>query len=202
MKLKAVITIGIIALQAMAFTTNKSAEFKVDKEKSKITWIGKKVTGQHTGNINITEGKLLYNDKAITGGTFTIDMNSITNTDLTDAGYNQKLVGHLKSDDFFGVEKFPTATLVITKAVSSGKDLYKVTGNLTIKGITKVIEFPANIEVTGGLIIAKAKIVVDRSKYDVKYGSNSFFDNLGDKAIDNAFELNVSLIANKQALVN
>lgn len=186
----------LVGLFAMSFI-GKGIEYKVDNNQSKITWLGKKVTGEHTGGINLADGKFITNGKSIQGGTFTIDMTSITNTDLTDAEYNKKLVGHLKSDDFFGTEKFPKATLVLTKVTPKGKDQYNVQGNLTIKGITNPIEFPATIQNGGDKITAKAKIIVNRAKYDVRYGSGSFFDNLGDKTIDDNFELNVNLVAKK-----
>jgi polyisoprenoid-binding protein YceI len=185
-----------VMLVAFAFTT-ATVDFKIDKQKSKLTWVGKKVTGEHTGNIKISDGKFTTNGKTVTGGSFDIDMNSITCTDLTDAGYNEKLVGHLKADDFFGTDKYPKSTFVISKITNTAKDQYNVKGNLTIKGITKEVEFPATIQVVGNQVKAKAKIVVDRTKYEIKYGSVSFFDGLGDKAISDEFELNVDLVANK-----
>jgi polyisoprenoid-binding protein YceI len=185
-----------IAVIAMAFTTGVQ-EYKVDKTQSKLTWIGRKVTGEHTGSISIADGKLLSDGKAITGGSFDIDMASITCVDLTVQVYNKKLIGHLQSDDFFSTQKFPKATFVITKVTSLTKDQYNVKGNLTIKGITKELEFPATVQHTGNQIKAKAKIMVDRTKYDIKYGSGSFFDNLGDKAISDQFEMNIELVAAK-----
>lgn len=186
----------IFAFLAMAFTAG-TTEYKVDAKQSKVVWLGKKVTGEHTGGINIADGKLISDGKTFTGGSFTIDMNSVTCTDVADAAYNEKFVGHLKSDDFFSTAKFPKSTFVITKITSTGKDQYNVKGNLTIKGITKELEFPATIQTVGNQIKAKAKIVVNRTLYDIKYGSGSFFDNLGDKAINDDFELNVDLVAAK-----
>jgi polyisoprenoid-binding protein YceI len=196
MKISHVVLTAAVALTTLAFTT-ASIVFNVDKTKSKVTWIGKKVTGEHTGTVSIADGKLTSDGKNILGGSFDMDMTTITCTDLTDAEYNGKLIGHLKSDDFFAVAKFTKSTLVITKVTSTGSDQYKVAGNLTIKGITKPIEFPATIAVTPTGATAKAKIVVDRTKYDIKYGSSSFFDSLGDKAISNDFELNVNLVVKK-----
>lgn len=185
-----------VMLIAFAFTT-ATVNYKIDNQKSKLTWVGKKVTGEHTGNIKISDGKFTTDGKTVTGGSFDIDMNSITCTDLTDPGYNEKLVGHLKADDFFGTDKYPKSTFVISKITNTSKDQYNVKGNLTIKGITKEVEFPATIQVVGNQVKAKAKIVVDRTKYEIKYGSGSFFDGLGDKAISDEFELNVDLVANK-----
>jgi len=126
----------------------------------------------------------------IVNGTFSIDMKSITDDDLQNAEYNQKLVGHLKSDDFFGVEKFPVATLVITDGTAFVNNQAEVNGQLTIKGITKPLAFTVTLK--GNSYIAS--ISVDRSKFDVRYGSGSFFDNLGDKVIDDIFTLDVILV--------
>jgi polyisoprenoid-binding protein YceI len=187
----------LAGLFALAFTTVASSEYQVDTQKSTISWIGRKVAGAHNGTIQIANGKLVWDGKALKGGTFTIDMTSMTCEDLTDEGYNQKLIGHLKSDDFFSTDKYPTATFVITNASHKAKDQYLVNGNLTIKGITKAVQFPATVQATGNQLKATAKILVDRTQFDIKYGSGSFFDDLGDKAIDNEFELNVALVANK-----
>jgi len=153
----------------------------------------KKVTGSHNGTISLQSGTLNVGGKKVTGGTFTIDMNSIK-----DADGSAKLEGHLKADDFFGTAKFPTSTFVITKVAGSGAAL-TVTGNLTIKGITKPVTFPATVAVNAdGTVSALAgKILVDRTKYDIRYGSKSFFDSIGDKAIDDNFEIGVKLVAKK-----
>jgi len=171
---------GIVSAQSIS----------VNAEKSSIVWLGKKVTGEHTGNIKIKEGSFEVKKDKIVSGTFVIDMTTITNTDLTDAEYNGKLVGHLKSDDFFGVEKFPTATLKITEATAFKDNKATVKGNLTIKGKTNPIEFV----VTKNVANYTATLIVDRSKYDVKYGSSSFFEGLGDKVIYDEFTLDVTLV--------
>lgn len=186
-----------VALFALAFTVVKEQEYKVDQQQSKIEWTGRKVTGEHTGTINVSNGKLSWDGKNLTGGSFEIDMATIVNTDITDQEYNTQLVGHLKSDDFFSTDKHPKARFVITKVTPLTKNQSKVQGDLTIKGITKAVEFPAIIKEEGKQLKATAKIVVDRTLYDIRYGSGSFFDNLGDKAIDNNFELNVNLVAKK-----
>jgi polyisoprenoid-binding protein YceI len=176
---------------AMIFATVGlfAQELTVDTKKSTLKWHGEKVTGEHFGTIDLKEGMLVWKNNKIVSGQMIIDMTSITNTDIDDAGYNAKLVGHLKSDDFFGVEKYPTAKLNI-----KGSDAFKdnkatVKGELTIKGITHPIEFEAQKENDWFM----AEIVVDRSKYDVRYGSGSFFDNLGDKTIYDDFTLTVKI---------
>ncbi len=196
MKTKHLLLTAAFAFVAFAFNA-ASIVYKVDNKQSKVTWIGRKVTGEHTGAISVLDGTFSSDGKSVTGGTFNMDMSSITCTDLTDAEYNGKLIGHLKSDDFFSTAKFAKSTLVITKVVSAGKNQFNVSGNLTIKGITHPIEFPATITIALTKITASAKIMVDRTKYDIKYGSASFFDSLGDKAISNEFELNVVLVASK-----
>ncbi len=176
-----VLTISSFGLFAQTQTVNS--------EKSTINWLGKKIGGEHKGLIKLKNGELTEKDGKIVSGSFVIDMTSITNTDLTDPGYNAKLVGHLKSDDFFGVEKFPTATLNITKATKFSNGNASVTGTMTIKGKTETITF----DIVKSKNTYTATIEVDRSKYNVRYGSTSFFDSLGDKAIDDVFILNIKL---------
>ncbi len=183
-------TKAILAVLALTIALGVQAKTaKVDAAKSKITWLGKKVTGEHNGVINLKSGSLELDGANIKGGEFVVDMASLKNLDL-EGEWNDKLVGHLKSDDFFGVEKYPTAKLVITKATAFSGGKATVTGNLTIKAKTNPITF----EVTKVGADYKADITIDRAKYDVRYGSNSFFDNLGDKTIYDDFYLGVTLV--------
>jgi polyisoprenoid-binding protein YceI len=177
-------------------TAKKPVAYKVDLAKSNTKWHAKKVTGEHFGTINISNGSLNVDGNKITGGAFEIDMNSIKCTDITDAGYNAKLVGHLKSDDFFSVEKNPKAKFVIKKVEGKG-DSYNITGDLTIKGITNSITFPATVKTDAKGLNATAKIVLDRSKWDIRYGSKTFFPNIGDKMINDDFEIDLALAATK-----
>ncbi|MDR6967801.1 polyisoprenoid-binding protein YceI [Flavobacterium arsenatis] len=182
-------TIAIALLVAFGTTVATAQTKKVDVAKTKISWVGKKVTGAHEGTVSLKEGNLVFNGKKLTGGTFTVDMNSIQVTDLKADQGKEKLEGHLKADDFFGTEKFPTAKLNFTKVAAKQNGLYTVTADLTLKGITKPITF--DITVNGNKATSALKI--DRTKYDIKYGSGSFFDSLGDKAINDEFELAVEL---------
>ena len=177
-----------IALFLTVTTVASAQTKKVDASKSKITWIGKKVTGQHEGTVNLKDGALVFKGTKLTGGTFTVDMTSLTATDLT-GEYQGKLNGHLKSEDFFGTEKFPTSKLVFKKVADKGKGVYTITADLTIKGITNPVTFDMNVKAN----TATSSLKINRTKYDIKYGSGSFFDNLGDKAISDDFELNVTL---------
>jgi polyisoprenoid-binding protein YceI len=183
-RVQTIIVALIIATVTFAFTTIEDGKKAIKVETSKVTWKGYKVTGSHQGVIAIKEGQLTFKDEKLVGGEFTIDMSSIENTDL-EGEYKAKLEGHLKSDDFFGVEKFPTATLVFKKVKSTGKNSYEVTADLSIKDKTNPVTF--DISIYGNK--ATANIKIDRTKFDVRYGSTSFFDDLQDKAIYDEFDL-------------
>lgn len=201
-------TANVVSAQnlASAGKTNKSVKaatsYKVETSQSNLEWNGKKVTGEHTGNINISKGEILVNGSNIVGGNVTIDMASITNKDITDQEYKQKLIGHLKSDDFFSAEKHPTGNLKINsvtpiKGAQAGAANYTVTGDLTIKGITKPITFPAVVGVKDGVATATGTATLDRTKWDIKYNSKSFFPNIADKAIYDEFTVKFNLVAKK-----
>jgi polyisoprenoid-binding protein YceI len=193
MKTKIFKSLALLVL-ALTLTTSVFAEKQnVDTAKSSVKWLAKKVTGEHTGTIAIKEGNLVVEKGKITGGKVVIDMNTIVDVDLTDAGYNSKLIGHLKSDDFFSVATFPTADLVITKVESNGNSS-AFSGNLTIKGITNPISFTATSEKDGKNTSYKGTLTIDRSKFNVRYGSKSFFNDLGDKVIYDDFTLDFNLV--------
>ncbi|GAA4277694.1 YceI family protein [Aquimarina mytili] len=178
---------SLILAIAIIATTSVLAQKKEIKEGT-INWTGKKVTGQHTGTLKLSEGFLVFEGESITSGEFTVDMTSLTVTDLEAGKGKEKLEGHLSSDDFFSIDKHKTAKLVVTKAKKVDKG-YKIAGDLTIKGKTNPIQF--DLAIKGDA--ASTTLKVDRTKYDIKYGSGSFFDNLGDKAISDEFELAVDL---------
>ncbi|MCF2496381.1 YceI family protein [Dyadobacter sp. CY351] len=184
---------------AMAGPDKKAADktLTVDTKSSTITWGAKKVTGTHAGSVPVESGTLIVDGNKLKGGTFVADVKSLVVTDVTDKEMNGKLTGHLKSDDFFSVEKHPQAKLVISSVTPKGGDAYDVTGKLTIKGITQDVKFPATVKADAKKVTAVAKVTVDRTKYDIKFRSSNFFENLGDKAIDNDFTLDVNLVANK-----
>ena len=189
--------IALIAIATLSFTLSKATTYKVNTSESTIDWKGYKVTGKHNGKVNIKSGTLKMNDGRLQGANFEIDMTSIKVEDLQGGGA-KKLEGHLKSDDFFGTNTYPTAKLIITKVIPYGKDGdYKLVGNLTIKKTTKEIKFKAKVTETEGKVTATADITVDRSDFNVRYGSGSFVDGLGNKTIYDEFDLTVSLVANK-----
>lgn len=184
-------TIKTILAIFMLFATTQLFAQKVEfnSDNTSIKWHGAKVTGEHDGSIQLKDGYVKMKDGNIINGKFHIDMTTIENRDIEDAGYNAKLVGHLKSDDFFGVETYPVSTLEIKEATPFKDGKSKVKAHLTIKKTTLPIEF--EVSQKDGMMMTE--IVVDRAKYDVRYGSGSFFDDLGDKMIYDEFTMNVTL---------
>lgn len=187
--MKTIKTLLLAMLTMTAVSATAQTKKKIDVTKSKLSWVGKKITGEHSGTVNFRDGMLNFKDNTLTGGSFTVDMNSITVTDLKAGEGKEKLEGHLKNNDFFGVDKYDTATLVITSATSKGNGTYAIKGNMTIKGKTNPIGF--DMTVSGKT--AKARFMIDRTKYDIKYGSGSFFSDLGDRAINDEFEITANI---------
>jgi len=195
---KIFLTLVIAGSTVVAFAQNT---ININAQESSCKWFAKKVTGAHEGYIKFEVGNVITNGKYITGGEFIINMTTLDATDLT-GEYHDKLVGHLKSDDFFGTEKFPKATLKIKSAtpiagVKAGSDNYTIVADLTIKGITKEVKFPAMIVVNKNKVIANANVEIDRTLYDIRYGSKSFIADIGDKAIDDKFNIKVRITAGK-----
>jgi len=163
---------------------------EVDTKASSVEWSAKKLGTHHKGKVQLKSGNLELQDGKMVAGNFVVDMTSITNSDMENETYNQKLVGHLKSDDFFGIENYPTAKFELTQSSKFSNGKATVSGDITIKGKKENISFEVNQEGQN----YKASISIDRSKFDVRYGSDKFFDNLGDQAIDNIFTLDVNLV--------
>ena len=175
-----------------------SANTNLDLKKSQIEWVGKKITGSHNGTIQISSGNLEVKSNEIISGEFIIDMSSIVCSDIEDEKYNLKFLDHLKSDDFFSVEQYPTSKLVIKKGVILKENkngwTHNIYADLTIKGITKEVVFPCKIVVNrNDIVSAFAEFTVDRTQYGIEYKSSSFFPNIADKAIDNEMYFKVNL---------
>ncbi len=204
MKKLIIAAVAVLSLVAVAFkpATKNATSYKVNAEQSSFNWVAKKVTGEHKGLVKFAAGTIETDGKNLTGGNFDIDMTTITCTDLT-GEWNEKLIGHLNSPDFFSVDNFKTANLKIKsaneiKGVKAGADNYNVVADLTIKGITKEITFPAFVVIKKtGEVVANASFDIDRTAYDIKYGSKSFFEGIGDKAIDDKFNVKVRIVATK-----
>lgn len=187
---------GLIALIAILAVTQLTAQkrYVADPSATVIKWHGERIVGsKHTGTIDLKEGWLTSDGKSIIGGEFVVDMKSIKNEDVKDAGSRAKLEGHLKSDDFFGVEKYPLSKLVLdgSSKFTDGKAIVK--GSLTIKEATHPVEFTVQESRSGDLTVYTATITFDRSLYNVRFGSGKFFSNLGDNAIRDEIKLDVSL---------
>lgn len=195
MKLKLISSaLLLVVITSTAFKAPvKPITYKVDVAQSTLTWLGKKVTGSHNGSIALQSGNLLFDGKKLSGGNFVIDM-----TTIKDADKSERLEGHLKADDFFGTDKFATSTFVIKKIAAAGTQV-NVTGDLTIKGITNSITFPASVvwNADGSITATADKIIVDRTKYGIKYRSKGMFPDVGDKMIYDDFELAIKLVAKK-----
>ena len=176
---------SVIVLTTLSFTTLNR---EVNVKESTVTWTGKKVTGSHDGTIQLKSGHFKVDGGKLIGGEFIMDMASLVNNDLSGESKG-KLEGHLKSDDFFGVEKYPTSKLVITSVAKKDNGTYGVVANLIIKNETHPVTFDLDWKEN----TASAKLSIDRSKFDIRYGSGSFFDNLGDKTIYDNFDLDVNL---------
>jgi polyisoprenoid-binding protein YceI len=197
-------TLTLVFAFVLLATTNASAQksvaVNINTEKSSLGWLGKKVIGQHNGKVSLTSGTVFVNKGTLTGGEFVINMESITCDDIENPDYNKKLIGHFNSTDFFNVAEFPTAKLKITKVLANitkgstaAPTNYTITADLTIKGITNSISFPATFKATGSSFEGNATFTIDRTLWDIKYGSSNFFEGLGDKAILNEIEFTVNL---------
>lgn len=188
-----------IVLALVAFLSFKSfsqTTYKADIETSKVAWESKKVNGSHDGTLSISEGTFVFENDILVGGNFVLDMNSITALDVKGIK-RRKLVKHLKSDDFFDVRNHPKGNYKITGSESKdGKTLVK--GKLTVKGITHDVNFLATITNTDGKIsFTSDDFNIDRTKWDIKYRSGKFFDNLKNKMIYDDIKIGVKISAMK-----
>jgi polyisoprenoid-binding protein YceI len=195
------LTLSLMAL-AISVATFANGEqkggnvYSVAPATSSVVWTGKKVTGSHTGNVSVKQGNLVLENGQLKSAYVQVDMTTITCSDLTDRETNAKLVGHLKSDDFFSVNTHQFSEINITEFTpTTNKGEYTAKGTLKIKGKTEAISFPFTFNEANGTATASGKLTFDRSKYDVRYGSTSFFDSLGDKAIYDNVELEFTIKA-------
>ena len=174
--------------------------YKLQPQLSTLGWEGKAVTHGHNGTMQFSGGDLQVENGKVVGGMATVDMKTMKATDITDAENHAKFVGHMSSDDFFGAEKFPTSTFKITSikpiaGAAATADNATITGEMTIKDVTQTISFPAKVGVKNGIAAATGKVTIDRTKFGLKYGSKTFFDSIGDKAIYDEFTLAFNIVA-------
>ena len=187
----------IVAATALFTTTSLLAEtYQIDAKTSRLSWTGSKVLvdSKHTGTVDIKSGSIEFGKEGPNSAVVVVNMATIKNEDLTDATYNQKLVGHLKSADFFDVEKYPEATLKVTSFKKKAAGQYDLAGDLTIKGITKPVSFKGQtISEKGAPAKIVAELEFDRTDFNVRYGSGKFFENLGDKVISDKIQIKVEM---------
>ncbi len=193
-----ILATAVLLSAGLAFAEVRS--FKVDPAVSSITWTGRKVLGSHNGVVALKNGTAEIESGKLVGGSFEIDMSSISVADIKDPKENSKLTNHLKSEDFFAANNFPVAKFTITKAeainnAAAGAPNFMVTGNLSLLGMAKEIQFPANITISENEAIASGVAKVDRTLWNIRYGSGKFFDDLGDKVIYDHFEVAMNLKA-------
>ena len=196
------ITYYIVAIALFAFTPHGTGTYTVNNSESSVVWKGEKMTGNHVGNIQIKSGTISFDQHLIKSGSIVLDMNSINCTDL-EGDTKKDFEDHLKDDDFFSVSKFPTATFEITgsspyQGTEAGFNC-QIAGNLTIKGITNPISFPANVSVNGTTLTGKGSVSFDRTKWGIKYKSKTIFPDLGDKFIYDEISMKMTISA---SLVN
>lgn len=179
-----------------------AVRYAADAEASLITWKGFKPTESHNGTIKVSEGYVAFEEGNLAGGNFVIDMSTIANLDIEGEEYKGKLEGHLKSADFFDVEKHPYSVFAITSVDAAAEGKATVKGNLTVKGIKKNIEFPATITVNGDEVsFVSESFTIDRTEWDVKYNSGKFFEDLKDKLIKDEVEISFNVKAKKNEVI-
>ena len=196
LKITSILTLALVASFSFSAFKPKADVYTVDVTKSTINWEGKKFSGSHSGTVALTSGTLGFNGKKLTEGGFVANMTTIQTLD--GGKPNAGLDKHLKNDDFFGVEKFPAANFVIKKVEGNGADV-KITGDLTIKGKTNPITFPAKLTWNADKTVTAVaeKVAIDRTKYGIEYKSKSIFSSIGDNFIYDEFTIDVKLVAKK-----
>lgn len=194
------LTLALLAVSDVLF----GQSVKVNTDESKINWIGRKPAGEHKGYVKLREGELLVENNELKGGSFVLDMKSIEDLDLKNESMKAKLLNHLKSDDFFDVQKYPTARYVITGVtrINNGEKekrnaTHRIDGNLTMKGVTKKVSFDASINMLNGKVAANTpSFKINRTDWGVNYQSKSIFSNLVDEFIHDDIELTIDLVSN------
>lgn len=192
------IALSFLTFAFIAISSVAQENYNINTQISSVEWIGRKVTGQHNGVIQLKNGSYTFENDLIIKGEFTIDMQTIKINDIEDKEQNEKLQNHLISADFFSVKDHPTAKLVIQKSEKIGEDKLKVFADLEIKGISKRIDFEVTMLKEGTKMVAVGEVDINRTEYDIRYGSGSFFDNLGDKAIKDLFTIKFKVAALQQ----
>jgi rhodanese-related sulfurtransferase/polyisoprenoid-binding protein YceI len=175
-------------------------KYRIDTDKSQVTWTGRNLAGRHTGNLAISSGELAIEGGELTGGRIVIDMKSINNFDLQDANYRTMLISHLLSEDFFEISRYPSAEAILKgwrpiPGATQGRANYRIEADLTIKGITHPVSFDAVIVPQDDCIKAQAALDIDRTAWNVTYGSGKLFEKLGMHLVNDLVTLEFFLVA-------
>ena len=188
---------GVVS-SLVLYSQDVETKYVADPSASKIEWTGKKLTGEHYGEIKLASGELIFSKQKLSEGSFEMDMASINCIDITDTKSNKRLVDHLKSEDFFSVKRYPLSRFTITSVTCKSDNECDITGDLTIKDKTNPITFPVKLQRENEKMVAKATMTFDRSKYDVKFGSQSFYENLGDKLVYDDVDISITLTLKRE----
>lgn len=190
-------TLALIIATLTAAPQIFAQTYQIDAKASEVYWKGSKIGGMHDGNAPFQSGNLFFEKGELKSGEFVVNLAQMSNKDLS-GDMASKLIGHLKSDDFFSTEKYPTSKISFTEVKKLSNDKYEIKGNMTIKNISQPVSFTADVKNTGDKVTGKTNFKFDRTKFDIKYNSGNFFQNLGDKLINDDVELKVDLVANKK----
>ncbi len=171
-------------------------KYIIDTGKSVVEWKGSMLLGkqEHTGYVQISNGELMFEKGELLGGTVEMNMNSI---EYKDKKHKNSPIKHLKSPDYFDVQKFPISTFAITQVTSTNGEDKQITGNLTIKGITHPVTFPVKIEVNGAIVKAYGELVIDRTVWGILYKSGMSFNSLADEIVSDDIGFRMNLVAKK-----
>jgi polyisoprenoid-binding protein YceI len=190
-KINSILTAAIIGILSMSFVY-PVATTSIDATQSTIKWTGYHLAKsyEHHGHVQIKSGSVEHDNGTLTGGTILLDMTALTNDDLTKAKDNAKLVKDLKSERFFNVADFPTASLTITKATKTSGGAYDIMADVTIRGITNPVEFQLTQTSSNDAVVFDGKLAIDRTKFDVMYGWS-----IENAMLSNTIDLEVHIVA-------
>ena len=198
MNIKKNIIFGFLISLFFIFATPISifakTKYNINTVVSNVSWLGSSAISKHTGNVEVKNGTIFKNGELFEGE-ITIDMNTLTNSDIKNKSKADDLINHLKSAEFFEVNKYPEAKIKIVKTDLTSKNVYNVKANVTVKGINENVSFPVKINLTKGELSAKGTLTLDRTKFGIKYKSGKFFENLKDKIIHDDFTINFEIRA-------
>ena len=185
------ITLAVVLATVLLGSLSANDTLQVDLENSQVNWVGRKVTGEHTGTLNLSSGWVVMNKTNLIGGKFIFDMTSISNTDIESPEWKQKLEDHLRAKDFFYVDSFPHVILEIKENQPQSGDKSasnnQILADLTIRGIKQELSFPISLQQSESIFSAEGTVDIDRTLYNIQYKSGKFIEDLGDKLIYDDF---------------